>query len=127
MARINSIVRRDKATGAIIDRVEAPHHGAHAASPVAPSKGRFTGLGDLTATFAQPVAALIDTITERMLSAEHKTALGKCPACARRHNKLNLLCPDVLTCPFLGKLLELLPEFARKALLEAAAKRAGKR
>ncbi len=90
---------------------------------VVPPPPRLPGLGDLVATFAQPIAAVIDRITESMLSAEHKTALRGCSACARRQNKLNLLCPDIRTCPFLGKLVEMLPASARGALLDAAQKR----
>lgn len=91
----------------------------------AAARGRTrVGLGDLVASLAKPIAHLIDALTERMLSAEHKTALGDCSACQRRHRKLNLLCPDILTCPCLGKLLTRLPKGARTALLKASEKHA---
>lgn len=90
--------------------------------PVRITRPTTVGLGDLVAHFAQPIATVIDKATEHMLPDAHKTALAQCPACSRRHRKLNLICPDVLTCPMLGKLLDLLPDFARKPLLEAAAK-----
>jgi hypothetical protein len=83
---------------------------------------RPVGFGDLVATFAQPIAAAIDALTERLLTAEHRTELAKCSACARRHRKGNLLCPDITTCPILAHLLASLPSFARDAILAAAAR-----
>jgi hypothetical protein len=130
VATIKSIVQRDGRTGALVVdyKVGAPLRGDRSVSSVPsvvqnPVPHRV-GLGDLVARFAQPIAAVVDALTDRFLTAEHKTELAKCSACARRHRKLNLLCPDVLTCPVLGHLLDLLPGPARKALLAAAEKHA---
>jgi hypothetical protein len=85
---------------------------------------RPVGLGDLIATFAQPIAWAIDQALNAFLTREHRDALQNCSACARRHMKGNLLCPDILTCPILAQILAVLPAAARDALIEAAAKHA---
>lgn len=116
MAKILRITERDADGNVLTDY----HPGAPIAQPA--QLPRTVGLGDLVAGFAQPIAALIDAATDRFLSEQHKTALAGCSACGRRHTKLNLLCPDLRTCPFLGRLIEALPDFARRPLLDAAAK-----
>lgn len=108
--------------GEVIERYEAgPLHDQRAALVHAP---RPVGLGDLLATFAQPIAVAVDAVLNRFLTADHRSALASCSACARRHMTGNLICPDVLTCPMLAHLLALLPAAARDAILSAAQKHA---
>jgi len=114
--RLKSVTLSDK-RGEVIERYEAGIIHDHRAPVATP---RSVGLGDLVATFAQPIAALVDSLTDRLLSASNKTALAGCGACARRHRKLNLICPDILTCPALGEILNLLPSAARTAIVSAA-------
>ncbi len=85
---------------------------------------RPVGLGDLIATFAQPIAWAIDQVIDRFLTEDDRGYLQHCSACAQRHAKGNLKCPDIRTCPFLGRLIALLPDAAREALLAAVAKHA---
>lgn len=119
--KLKSVTLNDR-LGEVIERYESGVIHDHRAPIIhAP---RPVGLGDLIATFAQPIAAKIDAITERFLTEEHKTALASCGACSRRHRKGNLICPDITTCPVLARLLAMLPAFARDALLAAAAKHA---
>jgi hypothetical protein len=112
---LKSVVMRD-ASGTIISEVRMQPPTAQLHIP------RTVGLGDLVAALAQPIAHAIDALTERLLTDAHRTELAKCSACARRHRKGNLICPDVTTCAVLAQLLAALPSFTRDAILDAAAK-----
>lgn len=115
-ARLKSVVTRD-ATGAVLSEFRPAALGdlrsaiGYAAQPPRP------GLGDLVARLAKPIASAIDSATELLLTDEHRTHLGTCSGCSRRHIKLNLLCPDILTCPIIGQLLKVLPSTWRDTLL----------
>jgi hypothetical protein len=115
--KLKSVVTRDRDSGLVLSEF-AVHQ------PAQPHHPRTVGLGDLLATFAQPIAAAVDALTERLLTDAHRTELAKCSACARRHRRGNLICPDITTCPILAQLLASLPAFARDAVLSAAAKHA---
>jgi hypothetical protein len=124
MAKIKSIVQRDGRTGQIL----SSHH---LSSPVAgvgdpgPASARpaTVGLGDLVETFAKPVAHLIDAATSHLLPPDWQTRLAGCSACARRRNKLNLLCPDIERCPVLEQILGLLTIGVRNKLMLAIQKK----
>lgn len=117
--QLKSVTLNDR-RGEVIERYEAGVITDHRA-PIAHAP-RPVGLGDLIATFAQPIAWAIDQALNALLTREHKDALQNCSACARRHMKGNLICPDITTCPVLAQILAVLPAVARDAVLEAAAK-----